>query len=43
MDWSASVVLAFFTAAPVAVEFLLPIAAVLSKNFVGMEGGRDVS
>jgi hypothetical protein len=41
------VVLAFFAAAlpaaPVAVEFLLPMAAALSKNFAGMEGGRAVA
>jgi hypothetical protein len=46
-DWSASVVLTFFVAAPPAapatVEFLLPMAAALNKNFAGMEGGRVVS
>jgi hypothetical protein len=46
-DWSASVVLAFFTAAPpvapAVVKFLLPMTAALSKNLAGMEGGRAVS
>jgi hypothetical protein len=37
------VVLAFFAAAPPAVEFLLPMTAVLSENFAGMGGGRDAS
>jgi hypothetical protein len=41
--WSASVVLAFFAAAPPVVEFLLPMTAVLSENFAGMGGGRDAS
>jgi hypothetical protein len=47
MDWSASVALAFFAAAPpvapAIVELLLPMVAALSKNFAGMEGGRDAS
>jgi hypothetical protein len=37
------VILAFFAAAPAVVEFLLPMAAALSKNFTGMEGGRAVA
>jgi hypothetical protein len=41
------VVLAFFAtappAAPAAVEFLLPITAMLSENFAGMGGARDAS
>jgi hypothetical protein len=42
---SASVVLAFFMAAPpaapAAVELLLPMTAVLNENFAGMGGRRD--
>jgi hypothetical protein len=44
---SASAVLAFFAAAspaaPVVVELLLPMTAVLNKNFTGMGGRRDAS
>jgi hypothetical protein len=47
VDWSTSVVLAFFAAAPpvapATVEFLLPMAAALNKNFAGMEGGKAVA
>jgi hypothetical protein len=35
---SASAVLAFFLAAPVAVELLLPMRMMLNWNLTGMEG-----